>query len=289
MSTQLYDKEQNLLYPITTADSVTIPKGPIFNGKDNVQACIQDLYSQVSSLKGDDEAVSSIQVDVKYCKLNSNNKNHAIEVSESLWQNSFLLPDSDRPYVWKRTKYTFSGDASEGKTVYEIVATDIAEKIQNIYIAVSSTTQPTITYESLKDSNGDVVLDENENPTEDLTCFDKNLPNGWSETPQSVSAAAPHVYLSTRKKVDGKWERFTNPALFGKWTFDSYIEIRYQIADTKPTVSEKTTNPGDNWITSTPDDFTGKLWIITGTSVNGELIADKDGVVWKGPNLISIV
>lgn len=287
MSTQLFDKEHNTIFPITEASAVKTAGDQTSGNKNNVAQCISDLYTKISKLEGADEAVSSIRVDVSYCRYDNDSQNEVIENGN--WQTSFLSPTSDYPYVWKKTVYTFAGDTTGGKTVYEIVASDISEKIQNIYIAMPTTGQPTINYEILKNQNGEDIVDEEGNPKEDLTTFDKKLPDGWSESPQSVSAATPYVYLSTRKKVEGKWQRFTPPALFGKWTFDSYIEIRYQVSDNKPSVNTNSIDPGSGWLTEINEDFTGKLWIITGTSVNGTLTADNNNIVWKGPNLISIV
>jgi hypothetical protein len=54
-------------------------------------------------------------------------------------------------------------------------------------------------------------LDEDGNEQEDLTAFDDTLPAGWSETPISVSSTTPNVYMSIRKRVNGLWERFSDP------------------------------------------------------------------------------
>jgi hypothetical protein len=33
--------------------------------------------------------------------------------------------------------------------------------------------------------------------------------------------------MSVRKRVDGLWEKYSEPALFGNWAYDSVLEMRY--------------------------------------------------------------
>jgi hypothetical protein len=96
--------------------------------------------------------------------------------------------------------------------------------------------------------------------------------------------------MSTRKRVEGKWTKFSDPAQFGRWAFDSKLEMRYQVTDSDvPNVDNKSDNPGDGWTTESITDFTGKLWMITATSVNGVINSDDDQTRWQGPYLIGYV
>lgn len=272
MSTQLFNAEGNKIYPITEASAVTSA-----TGKGNVEDCLADIYSQLSDSSGASQAIQNLVIEVAYTRATTTDE--ATVQSLTSWGSTFELPSSNYPYTWKRTKYSAKGVSTSLKTIYEIVASDTAEVTQTIYIAKGTSTEPKITY---------TTNDEGE---EDLTCFDNSLPSGWTETPQSISAGAPYVYVSTRKKVNGAWERFSTPALLGKWAFDSKVELRYTVTSTStaPTVSRTTENPGSDWSESGPtSDFTGYLWLITANSVNGVLSVDS-GVIWSEASLISIV
>lgn len=271
--TQLYNKNKKKLYPYSYAEVTNTSGDVTVNNKNNVQDCLVDLYSQVAALSGSQEAVNSIRIEVKYCRLAGKTVAEAAE--STTWQNAFLLPNAETPYTWKRTVITYTGDTSGGNTFYEIVATDMADKTQTIYRATSTSEAPTIEYKTDIDGNIDL----------------ESIPEDWDEKPVSISPSTPYVFMATRKRVDGVWEKFSEPAQYGRWAFDSKLELRYQITDidTIPTLESKADNPGDDWKTTTPSTFTGKLWMITATSVNEVLNADKDGNKWFGPHLISII
>ena len=57
---------------------------------------------------------------------------------------------------------------------------------------------------------------------------------------------------------------------------------------TPPELNSEAVNPGDHWKETNNEEFTGYLWIITATSVNGVLNA-KNKIIWNGPNLMSVV
>lgn len=271
--TQLYNKDKKKLYPYSYAEVTNTSGDVTVNNKNNVQDCLVDLYSQVAALSGSQEAVNSIRIEVKYCRLAGKTVAEAAE--STTWQNAFLLPNAETPYTWKRTVITYTGDTSGGNTFYEIVATDMANKTQTIYRATSTSEAPTIEYKTDIDGNIDL----------------ESIPEDWDEKPVSISPSTPYVFIATRKRVDGVWEKFSEPAQYGRWAFDSKLELRYQITDvdTIPTLESKADNPGDDWKITTPSTFTGKLWMITATSVNEVLNADKDGNKWFGPHLISII
>lgn len=283
MATQLYDRKYNPINPITDGSSVKITNQDLSGKGDDVDKQLTNIYSEIndlnkdiSALKGDEDTVSNLIVEIKYSRWNTDSE---AEVKENgIWQNAFLMPTAEQPYIWKKTTYSFKGDTSGGVIRYEVVASDISEKIQNIYIATSSTTQPTINYPTM-------------NGQEDLTAYDNSLPEGWSETPVGITAATPYSYISTRKRVDGKWQRFSNPAQYGRWAFDSLLELRYTVTENNivPELNNSENNPGEIWSVSTPTEFTGYLWMITATSVNGILNEDKNGIIWKGPNLMAII
>lgn len=283
--TIIYNKDQQQIYPVSHAEVITSNAS---GNKSNVEYNLEQLWDEVQKLSGVQEEARNIVVVVTYCKTNTRNES---EVKQLLsWSDTFELPDSERPYVWKKTLYTYKGDTAKLNEVYEIVATDTAEKIQNIYIAKSTGKAPAITYRILQDGNGKPIPDEDGNTQEDLTEFDHKLPEGWSEAPVSISPGTPFVFISTRKRVEGLWTRYSEPAQYGRWAFDSQLQLRYTITsgDT-PTVNTTSDDPGSQWSINTPDSFTGKMWMITATSVNGVLNSDENKVRWHGPHLISII
>lgn len=283
--TIVYNKDQQQIYPVSHAEVVISNAS---GSKSDVEDNLIKLWKKVSELSGDQEAASNIMVVVTYCKTNTRDESEVRKLSS--WSDIFELPDSERPYVWKKTLYTYKGDTAKLNEIYEIVATDIAEKIQNIYIARSTGVAPVITYPILTDGYGDPILDSEGNTQEDLTAFDKKLPEGWSETPVSIGPATPYVFISTRKRVEGLWKRYSEPAQYGRWAFDSQLELRYTITSgDKPAVNTTSDDPGSQWSSDTPDSFTGKMWIITATSVNGVLNIDENNVRWHGPHLMSII
>lgn len=283
--TIVYNKDQQQIYPVSHAEVVISNAS---GSKSDVEDNLIKLWKKVSELSGDQEAASNIMVVVTYCKTNTRDESEVRKLSS--WSDIFELPDSERPYVWKKTLYTYKGDTAKLNEIYEIVATDIAEKIQNIYIARSTGVAPVITYPILTDGYGDPILDSEGSTQEDLTAFDKKLPEGWSETPVSIGPATPYVFISTRKRVEGLWKRYSEPAQYGRWAFDSQLELRYTITSgDKPAVNTTSDDPGSQWSSDTPDSFTGKMWMITATSVNGVLNSDENNVRWHGPHLMSII
>lgn len=285
--TILYNKDRKQIYPITQAEVTTSNAS---GSKGNVEDCLLQLFKAVSDLTGDSDAATNIIVNVTYNKTNIKDIAE-IKKLETGWTDIFELPNSEFPYIWKHTIFTYKGQEQILNDLYEIVATDTAEKSQTIYTARSTGTAPIITYPILTDGYGDPILDINGKEQEDLTAFDKILPEGWSATPISIGPATPYSFMATRSRIDGLWKRYSEPAQFGRWAFDSQIELRYSIttSTTPPTVQANSDDPGSNWSESTPYEFTGRLWMITATSVNGILNSDNNNVRWQGPHLMSII
>ena len=283
--TIIYNKNQQQIYPITEA-KVVISNAS--GSKSNVEDNLEQLFQAISDIIGDSEAASNILVNITYCRANTRNASDAKLLTN--WTSEFELPDASYPYVWKKTVYTYKGNTNVVNETYEIVATDTAEKIQNIYIAKSTGAAPIITYPVLKDGYGDPILDSDGNTQDDLKAFDTALQEGWSETPVSITPATPYLFISTRKRVEGAWQKFSEPAQFGRWAFDSQLELRYTVTSgNTPAVNATNDDPGSIWSSTTPDSFTGKLWMITATSVNGVLNSDESNIRWHGPHLISII
>ena len=305
--TQLYDKEHNKIYPNTNSSDVLIDNSSLSNLGPNVNDQLHTIYNKftevneefkkvnetIAKITGDEEAVTLINVTVTYCKAKTKNQDELIADPTIYWVDVYETPNAEFPYTWKKTEISV---AETIKTFYELVASDTSDTTQTIYVALSNDTQPIIVYPK-KIVNGEETEDD------DLTAFDVYLPGSgindtdnvkWSETPQSISAQQPYLYMSTRKRIDGIWNRFSTPALLGRWAFDSKIELRYTITDINVTKDQlefnnTSTDPGTIWLLQTPDTYTGKLWMITATSVNGVLNKDSQNVIWNGPHLLSII
>lgn len=274
--TQLYTKAKSKLYPISTASSV-ISHATTTKDDVSVEDDLRTLFNAIDDLTGDKEAVSNIQFEVEYLRWTSDKKDEVIEAQG--WSPVFTLPNGEYPYTWKKTVISAFSNSS---TFYEIIAADVAEKIQTIYKAMGTTGVPDISYPKIKDEHG--------NEIDDLTVYDDQLPAGWTEEPQTISPATPYSYIAVRKRINGLWGRFSNPAQYGRWAFDSQLEIRYQVSDTKPEVSSTFGDPGKEWLSEAPAEFTGKLWMITATSVNGVINEDPETKIkWRGPTLMAIV
>lgn len=282
--TQLYDKNQSELYPITSDDCVNSTAISGYNDVNKALKYLKDetleIYDRIDQITGDKEIISSLVVDVKYTKsatiLESN-----IKDPSTIWELNYIQPSAEFPYIWKRTTFEISSNKT---SFYEIVASFNQNEIQTIYMVKDNTSSVTITYPE--------KIGEDGNPIEgdyDLTAYDDKLPEGWSDIPQSISASEPYLYMSTRKRIQGVWEKYSTPALLGKWSFDSKLEIKYQITDGEiPNVNRTSQNP-ENWGIAPNGDFTGKLWMITATTINDQFVINKDGNIWSEPILMAIV
>lgn len=270
--TQLYNKAKEKIYPLSDASVINCDAATTGS---TVHKDIADLYEQISKLTGDEEAANNIIITVHYKA--SKSKIQSDIIADTQWSTSFMTPTSDYPYTWKRTVISYKGD-DNAKKVYEIVASMDSEITETIYRAVSDNSQPIISY-----------INPN-TKEEDLHLYDNNIPEYWSKTPVSVSASAPNVFMSTRRKIDGVWEKYSTPAQYGRWAYDSNVVFRYQVTDTSdiPDLEQEKENPGDAWVNSITKQFKGFLWMINATAVNGQLQEYND-VIWNGPNLMSIV
>lgn len=301
--TQLYDADRQELFPITDANVV---KSKADGSETSVEKCLLSIFGKLSELDGAESATSNIIVKVEYCKTNTKKRE---EISDQGWSENFVLPDLKNPYVWKRTTFTYKGDTTGTiNQVLEISVTDISEKTQTIYTTKGTDEQPIIPYtKKLQDGLGNYIkpdgrpLDPEEEPYPDLTQYDDKLPDDWSETPISIGPGNPYVFMAVRhmntpKQIkedqEGKWDMFSTPALFGRWAYDSKLETRYAttaIEEPAPKFDNKNQVPGEAWSSKPVTDFTGKLWMITATSVNGNIQDDTAGIKWSGPYLMAII
>ena len=277
--TQLYNKDKSMIFPNTKATNVDMVN-TTYSGR-NTEDCIIDLYNKFGQLSGADEQKNQIEITVDYTLSTEKTKGDwLVQIS---WSSDFQLPTSSNPYAWKLTQFMFDENDPNPKIFYEIVAADIAEKTQTIYFATNNTTTPKIEYPMVEDKK-----DTNEIQK------DTFVPDGWSKDPISISATQPNVFMATRVKKEGIWEDFSDVVQFGKWAYDSIIVLKYAttgLNDNAPDVNRDNTEPGNDWkdiVDIDSNNFTGKIWQISATSVNGVLTL-ADNKIWSGPNLISII
>ena len=289
MATQLYDSESQAIYPNTQADavSVNIDKTDI----NNVQSAIQDLYQQVANKNGDQAAISNLTFEISYLVSNISDANQIKNVDGKQWSGTFQLPDSNKPYAWKRTIIGYTGIAeADKKSVYEIVTADIAEISQSLYIAMDNTKTPRIYYpQAYREDNTPYdnlqasiksIIEESKN--------NKDNPMVWSESPVSISASAPYGYVATRIRKNGTWTKFVI-GLNSKWSYDSKMIVKYTYTESSssPHIDRTKDIPGDNWADQVTG--TGYLWMITATRVSTNYAQDASGNIWSAPQLISVI
>lgn len=289
MATQLYDSESQAIYPNTQADAVSVNTGE--KDINNVQLAINDLYKQVADKNGDQAAISNLTFEISYLVSNISDAEQIKNVDDKQWSGTFQLPDSNKPYAWKRTILGYTGIVeADKKSVYEIVTADIAEISQSLYIAMDNTKTPKIyypqiyredntSYDNLQASIKSIIEESKNN---------KDNPMVWSESPVSISASTPYGYVATRIRKNGTWTRFVI-GLNSKWSYDSKMVVKYAYtpSNSSPYIDRTNQDPGGNW--SDQVTGTGYLWMITATKVSTNYAQDDSGYIWSPPQLISVI
>lgn len=283
--TQLYNKNKQLIYPNSIATLIQMDDAS-FNNQ-STEACIIDLYNKIGGLSGTQQQKDNIIITVQYCRLTSSKEQDAIAAT---WSDQFTLPDADYPYTWKKTEIKTSPADINPKIIYEIVAADIAERSQTIYLSPSSSDKIGVVYPT--DGQGNPLLYGAQVQKDGWLPY---APSGeqWSFTLMTLSPANSEIYSATRIKKNGIWEKYSNPVRIAKWTFDSIIKLKYKttgLNDETPLVGNSD-ELDSTWQDSVnvQNDFTGKIWMVSATFVNGAIVKNTDNTYWSGPNLISII
>ena len=279
---KVYNKDGKQIHPITHA-SATI--SDVLSESGNVEECLSDLYKKIGILTNDESTLSNLTVNTAYKGFNttllSEVKKYDNDNGGVGW-GDFTMPTQKLQYTWKKTIYSYKGN-TEPKITYEIIAM-YPEIEQIIYKNTDSSKAPELKY----------VYGPDGKPTEDSIQNINFAEQGWSTTPQALSAAQPNAYMRIRTKnlETGKWNEFGPAILYGRWAFDSQLEIRYAVSkdiSSPPTLVHTDEDP-EGWSLEVTNEFTGYLWIITATSINGVYNTYKHedkNYIWRGPNLIS--
>lgn len=287
MATQLYDSESQAIYPNTQADAVSVNTNK--TDINNVQSAIQDLYTQIAKVNGDQAAVSNLTFEISYLVSSISDAEQIKNVNENQWRKTFQLPNTNNPYAWKRTVIGYIGIAeADMKSVYEIVIADIAEISQSLYIATNNTKPPTIYYPQVYREDNTSYDNLQASITSIIKATtDEDSSMKWSESPVSISAVTPYGYVATRIRKNGTWTRFVI-ALNSKWSYDSKIVIKYTYSESSssPKINRMEIDPGNNWTDQATG--TGYLWMITATKVSTGYAKDDSDYIWSAPQLISV-
>lgn len=265
---QLYNSEETptKIFPITNSDCVNHSNGT------TVETELKRLADQVGKLSGAEDTVNNVSIEVMYQLSIDNNE---ANLQDSNWNNDYQQPNSDYPYCWKRTKISVTGTDTEN-TFIEIVSTALENKIQNIYKLYTDS-------ESVKIYNDD----ETEDPY-----ADGSIPDGWSMEPQTITNALPCLWMSTREQTNGIWERFSTPAMIGRFPFAPLLKILFAVSndDSEPSIDRTQQYPESQGWTAKPtiDENSTRLYMVTATTVNGYFQKIDNNNYWSTPVLISI-
>ena len=99
------------------------------------------------------------------------------------------------------------------------------------------------------------LTETNENPGRPATSeqVDDYVPAGWTDDPQSVSQNLPYQWCSVRKKQNGIWGQYSEPALWARYASQGetggHYEFRYKNSASQP-AAPTGTGVTDGWSTT---------------------------------------
>lgn len=287
IGTQLYSNEgqtKTPIYPKSKAEVIDAING---EAETNVQKWLSDLTTSISQIT---ENAIKLNIKISYAQTTYKNLDDVKDNESIQWGETFVQPDAEFPYTWKKTeiKASSSADSSATSVSYELASVS-SQSTQTIYTARSADTKAvTIAYNSIDDHG---VSKPNYNDTlENILAKPENAL--WAKSPVSISATNPNGYIATRTRINtGEWGAF-NIAQNAKWAYNSIPVYKYKVTDTIdiPPVIENSDNYSqvEGWKDQITESFTGYLWMINATVVN-DVYQLNGSKVWSSPTLISIV
>lgn len=276
-STQLYNEGGAAIYPKAESEGV------LYNNT-NVKITLDNLIAQVNRIDNTQSGADQIQgdLDVKITYLRTETETAPGE--DDAWQNDMILPNDKYPYLWKKTVFLWKERVV--LTKIELVTTSLYPQTQYMYIAH-------------KESNAQLG-----GPTDyiDGSPDTANSEYKWYTTPQSVNSSLPQAYMSIRTRKPGEeWSKWSTPAVYGSYAFDSIPDIRYyqcqsQTCDLDPNgVCDSTTGqlPETYWKRSISSFASGTWYLFQthGVSINSKYqgVYGTGKQFWETPTLISII
>ena len=289
---KVYSGTGDQVYPITIDKAVKI------SIKDTtLDVYLTELAESISKSQGADQIAKSLKFKIDYLATNTSDVARVKELEDqpetNQWGENFVLPSVRTPYTWKRTIVYFEGqNLKDGQKFYEIVTADIAEISQTLYMVKDNQQQPKVIYpQKAVEVEGELqnVNDTDASLDEIIKASEEGKSN-WSKYPLDVTPSSPYGYMAVRQRVNGTWGLF-KVALYSKWAYDSKLVTKFTVTSTfeSPQLTRTDANPGNWWVDTNTQEFTGYLWMISASQNNNNYILDDNKNIWSEPQLISIV
>lgn len=289
---KVYSGTGDQIYPETADKAVKV------SIKDTtLDKYLEELAQSISKIQGADQVAKSLKFKVDYLATNTADVAKVRELEDqpetNQWGENFVLPSVRTPYTWKRTIVYFYGqDPKDGQKFYEIVTADIAEISQTLYMVKDNQQQPKVIYpQKAVEVEGELQnVNDTDASLDEIIKASEEGKNNWSKYPLDVTPSSPYGYMAVRQRVNGTWGLF-KVALYSKWTYDSRLVTKFTVTDTseRPQPTRTVENPGNEWVDTYTQEFTGYLWMISASWSNNNYILDSNENIWSEPQLISIV
>ena len=289
---KVYSGTGDQVYPITIDKAVKV------SIKDTtLDVYLAELAESISKSQGADQVAKSLKFKIDYLATNTANVTAVKELENqpetNQWGENFVLPSIKTPYTWKRTIVYFEGqNLKDGQKFYEIVTADIAEISQTLYMVKDNSQQPRVIYPQKAEEVGGELqnVDDTDASLDEIIEASAEDKNNWSKYPSEVTASNPYGFIAVRQRVNGAWGLF-RVALYSKWSYDSRLVTKFTVTSTfeKPQLTRTAANPGNQWVDTNEQEFTGYLWMISASQNNNNYVLDDNKNIWSEPQLISIV
>lgn len=289
---KVYSGTGDQIYPETADKAVTVL------AKDTtLDVYLKELAESISKVQGADQVAKSLKFKIDYLATNTSDVARVKELEDqpetNQWGENFVLPSVRTPYTWKRTIVYFEGqNLKDGQKFYEIVTADIAEISQTLYMVKDNQQQPKVIYpQKAVEVEGELQnVNDTDASLDEIIKASEEGKNNWSKYPLDVTPSSPYGYMAVRQRVNGTWGLF-KVALYSKWSYDSKLVTKFTVTSTSesPQLTRTDINPGNEWVDTYTQEFTGYLWMISASWSNNNYILDSNRNIWSEPQLISIV
>lgn len=289
---KVYSGTGDQIYPETADKAVTVL------AKDTtLDVYLKELAESISKVQGADQVAKSLKFKIDYLATNTSDVAKVKELEDqpetNQWGENFVLPSVRTPYTWKRTIVSFEGqNLKDGQKFYEIVTADIAEISQTLYMVKDNSQQPKVIYpQKAVEVEGELQnVNDTDASLDEIIKASEEGKNNWSKYPSEITASNPYGFMAVRQRVNGTWSLF-KVALYSKWSYDSKLVTKFTVTSTfkKPQLIRTDASPGNEWVDTNTQEFTGYLWMISASQSNNNYILDNNKNIWSEPQLISIV
>ena len=289
---KVYSGTGDQIYPETADKAVTV-----LAKNTTLDIYLAELAELISKAQGADQVAKSLKFKIDYLATNTSDVARVKELEDqpetNQWGENFVLPSVRTPYTWKRTIVSFEGqNLKDGQKFYEIVTADIAEISQTLYMVKDNQQQPKVIYpQKAVEVEGELQnVNDTDASLDEIIKASEEGKNNWSKYPLDVTPSSPYGYMAVRQRVNGTWGLF-KVALYSKWSYDSKLVTKFTVTSPSesPQLTRTEANPGNQWVDTNTQEFTGYLWMISASQSNNNYILDNNGNIWSEPQLISIV